>query len=196
MKLILAATVLALSTSAFAQTKKMSPPPPRPAVVASAPSYYGSSHEVTVGLGMTGGGFNFGATYVRPNPDYGFGGYFFTQSSKDKNNTATVSQITAFGALIKLNVVDTNSIRFYVAPGLGFTMVKDGSLTTNAVTGEVKKSDENIIGPTFKMGVQLKTTNGFLIGLERMQYSNWFNDSLTGYAGPAEYYQVAGTFEF
>lgn len=197
MKMILAAAILALSAPAFAQTKKMSPPPAvRP--VATSSSMYSTipENEITAGLGMIGGAINLSATYIKPNPDFGFGGYFFLQSSKEKGGAPIVSQIMAFGALIKLNVIDTHKVRFYVAPGVGFTMIKDGSMSVNAVTGETKKSDENIIGPTFKMGVQIKTAPNFMIGLERMQYSNWLNDSLSGYAGPSEYYQVACTFDF
>ncbi len=207
MKMILATLVLAASTTAFAQAKKMSPPPPKtappvktaPAIVSSTPSYSTPSHsssEITGNFGFVAGAITIGGTYVKQFSDFGFGGYAFIQSSKDKNSQTVVSGVTAFGALVKVNVYENNSFRAYLAPGFGFAMIKDASLTTNAVTGETKKSDENLISPTFKMGVQYKTQGNLVIGLERMQFANWLNDSLNNYAGPAEYYTVAASFGF
>ena len=51
-------------------------------------------------------------------------------------------------------------------------------------------------GQRLKMGVQYKTQGNLIIGLERMQFANWLNDSLNAYAGPAEYYTVAASFGF
>ncbi len=197
MKLVLVLLCsLTLSTAALAQTvKKMSPPPvyrtttPTTLPVYTAPSAYQS--EVTGLFGMVAGAINFGVTYIRPSNDFGFGGYLFYQTAKEKNKTPVVSQMTAFGALIKVNVYENRSLRAYLAPGFGMAMIKEGSVSA---TGS--KSDENVISPTFKMGIQYKTAGNFIIGLERMQFSNWLNDSLNNYAGPAEYYTVAASFEF
>lgn len=201
MKMILATLVFAASTTAFAQAKKMAPPPAKPAAttVSSAPAYSAASHsagEITGNFGLVGGAINIGGTYVKQMSDFGFGGYFFFQSSKDKNSQPVVSGVTALGALVKVNVYENSSIRAYMAPGFGIAMIKDASSTTNQATLETKKSDENLISPTFKMGVQYKTQGNLIIGLERMQFANWLNDSLNSYAGPAEYYSVAASFGF
>lgn len=197
MNLILVAAVLVLTTSAFGQVKKMSPPP-RPTTVTSVPTYTSSTpqNEVTVNLGLFGGALNLGGTYIRQMTDFGFGGYLFIQSAKDKNSDTVVSGLTAFGALIKVNLIDRNSIQAYIAPGFGIAMVKDGSRVLNAVTGVYKKSDENMIGPMAKIGIIYKSSPTFKVGLERMQFSNWLNDSLNNFASPSEYYQVVGAFEF
>jgi len=197
MKMILATLVFAAGTTAFAQAKKMSPPPaarPTTTTVSSTPSYSAPSHsasEITGNFGLVAGAVNIGGTYVKQMSDFGFGGYFFFQSSKDKNSVPVVSGVTALGALVKVNVYENSSIRAYVAPGFGFAMIKDASIDGNG-----KKSDENLISPTFKMGVQYKTQGNLIIGLERMQFANWLNDSLNAYAGPAEYYTVAASFGF
>lgn len=203
MKMILATLVLAASTTVFAQAKKMVPPPakptPTPTTVSSTPAYSASSHsasEVTANFGFVAGAITIGGTYVKQMSDFGFGGYLFVQSSKDKNNETVVSGVTALGALVKVNVYENNAVRAYLAPGFGIAMIKDGSTTQNAVTGDVKKSDENLISPTFKMGVQYKTQGNLIIGLERMQFANWLNDSLNNYKGSAEHYTVAASFGF
>lgn len=158
----------------------------------SAFAQYSSSYhsaEISGKFGMTSGAINLGVDYVQPKGDYGFGGYLFMQTAKDRNNFPLVSGVTAFGAMIKLVLVEKNSIKAYVAPGVGIAMVKDGS--TNDLG---RKSDETVIGPTFKIGVQFIQRGGFSIGLEKMQFSNWLNDSLNSFAGPAEYYSVVGSW--
>ena len=192
MKMILATLVLAASTTVFAQAKKMSPPPARPAntTISSTPSYASSSPqgEITANLGMASGAFNIGATYVKSMGDFGFGGYLFHQSGKDKNGAPVVVAVTAIGALIKVTVYENSSVRAYMAPGAGLAMLKDASIDA---TG--KKSDETIIGPSLKLGVQYKTAGNLVIGLERMEISNWFNDSVNA---PGPVYSVAASFAF
>lgn len=190
MKLILATLVLTASTTVFAQTKKMAPPPVRPTTTTAAPSYSYSNpqSEITANIGMASGAFNIGATYVKLLGDFGFGGYLFHQSAKEKNNVPVVVSATAFGALIKVNVYENNSVRAYMAPGFGIAMLKDASVDA---TG--KKSDETIIGPSLKLGVQYKTAGNLVIGLERMEVSNWFNDSVSA---PGPVYSVAASFTF
>jgi hypothetical protein len=196
MKTLLAAIlVLSISTMATAQTKKMSPPKntlaPNVLTSNSDSVYNKPSNEIMGHLGMVAGAFNLGVTYVKPKGDYGFGGYLFMQSSKDKNNKTVVSSVTAFGALLKVNLVENHNIRAFVAPGFGMAMIKEGSISS---TGS--KSDENIISPIFKMGVQYKFSSTTAVGLERMQFANWLNDNLNNYAGPADYYTVVASFEF
>jgi hypothetical protein len=194
MKMNLATLIcgLILGTTAFAQTaKKMSPPPPVRPVSAPVSSYSSTpDNEVTANLGFDMGAVNIGATYVKPNGDFGFGGYFMYQSSKDKDNATVVTGVTALGALIKVTLVDNHRVRAYVAPGFGIAMLKDGSIDRNG-----KKSDETLISPTFKMGVQLKVSPTCSVGLERMDFTNWLNDSVNNFTGP-EYYSVAASFEF
>lgn len=148
-----------------------------------------NSAEISGKLGMTAGAFNFGVDYVQPKGDYGFGGYLFMQMAKDQNTTTLVSGVTALGAMVKLVLVEKSSIKAYVAPGVGIAMIKDGSVNAFG-----RKSDETVIGTTFKMGVQFVKSQGFSIGLERMQFSNWLNDSLNNFSGPSEYYSVIGTW--
>ncbi len=187
MKLILAFVMLT-SSFALAQPRKMVVP----ATATSYPAYNGPStsmNQITAGLGLVAGAINLGVTYVKPMADFGFGGYFLHQTSKDKNNVPLVNQITALGGLINVNVIDNRSVRAYLAPGFGIAMLKDGY---NLATG--KKSDETLIGASFKIGVQMKTSSNFMIGLERMQISNWLNDNIGSYTD--EYYSAVGTFEF
>ncbi len=189
MKLVIA-TLLLSSSFAFAQPKKMVVP----ATATSYPAYNGPSsspNQLSASLGLVAGAINLGVTYVKPAPDYGLGGYFFYQTSKDKNNLPLVNQVTALGALVNVNAIDNRSVRAYLAPGFGLALVKDGSINLNTL----KKSDETLVGPSFKIGVQLKTSGNFMIGLERMQFVNWLNDSVNSYV-TGEYYSAVGTFEF
>lgn len=191
MKMILVTLVFAVSTTAFAQTKKMAPPPPpRPAVVSSVPTYSPSApqSEVTVNLGMASGAVNLGANYIKLMGDFGFGGYFFYQASKEKNNVPVVVATTALGALIKVTAYENHSVRAYLAPGVGLAMLKDASIDANG-----KKSDETIIGPSLRVGVQYKTAGNLVIGLERMEVSNWFNDNVSA---PEAVYAIAASFGF
>lgn len=196
MKLVLITALLSLcfSTSAFAQAGKKMTLPPTSTNTTSYPTYNGGTpqNEVIGNFGFVAGAITIGATYVRPNPDFGFGGYFLMQSAKEKNNVSVVTQVTAFGALIKVNLVDNNKIRAYMAPGFGIAMLKDAS--RNTTTGS--KTDENLISPTFKIGVQYKFNPKVSVGLERMDFANWLNDSLNNFAGPTEYYTVAAAFDF
>ena len=187
MKLIIAIVMLSASF-AYSQPKKMV----IPATASSYPAYNGPStsmNQITGSLGLTAGAINLGVTYIKPMADFGFGGYFFFQTSKDKNNVPVVNQVMALGGLINVNVVDNRSVRAYVAPGFGIAMLKD---SYNLTSG--KKSDETLIGPSFKIGAQLKTSGNFMIGLERQQFTNWLNDNVGG--STAEYYSAVGTFEF
>ena len=194
MKLFLSlVTGLVLSVSAFAQSgKKMSAPARTTVAPAVVTAYTGpTQNEITGNFGLHAGAVNFGVTYVKANPDFGFGGYFFMQSSKDKNNTTVVNQIMAFGGLLKVNIVNNNKIRAFMAPGFGMAMLKDAS-----VNAAGKKSDENLISPTFKMGVQYKFNSNILVGIERMLVTNWLNDSINTLGYPTEYTSVAATYEF
>jgi opacity protein-like surface antigen len=194
MKTTCAAVLLAFAFSAnvHAQPRKMSPPPMAPKQTYNSSYSVSAENEVTGLFGMVAGSPNFGVTYIRSKTDFGFGGYFFMQSSKDKNNVPVVSQVMAFGGLMKVTLMENRMVKAYIAPGFGIAMVKDGS--TSAATG--KKSDETIISPIYKLGVQFKASPNFIVGLERFQLSNWLNDSLNSYAGPSEYYSITGTFEF
>lgn len=142
-------------------------------------------------LGMTANAFNLGVDYVKSQGDYGMGGFLFMQSAREQNGTLLVNGLTSFGGIIKLVVIEKSTIKAYVAPGVGITMVKDGS-----INGLGRKSDETVIGSIFKIGVQFVQQKGFSIGMERMQLSNWLNDSINNFAGPAEYYSVVGTWVY
>lgn len=197
MKLVLAIMCgMVLSTTAFAQTKKMSPPPqpmrtaaPTTLPVYTPPSY--NQNEITGTVGMVAGALNFGATYTKLTSDLGLGGYLFYQAGKDKNGGPVVNQMTAFGILSKITIFDSMRFRAYLAPGFGMAMVKDVSISATGT-----KSDENIIGPTFKIGAQFKTSGNLKVGVERMLFSNWTNDSLNLYNGPAEFTSASFSFDF
>lgn len=147
--------------------------------------------EVSGKLGMTAGAFNVGVDYVNMGTDYGYGGYVFFQSSVDRRNSPIVNGVTALGGMLKLVLVEKNSIKAYVAPGFGFAIVKDASSNT---LGNL--SDETIIGASLKIGVQLIRTPGFSLGIEQMHFSNWLNDSVNNFAGPNEYYSVVGSWTY
>lgn len=193
-------TVAMLASSfAFAQWKKPAkkatsqPATSAPATGYSYSSSYSSAvHEVTGLLGFAAGAMSFGVNYARMNDGFGYGGYFLSQGAKEKDNLPITTSFNSFGGLVKIQAIDTNMIKAYLAPGFGITLVKDGSLS--ATSG--KKSDETILGPMFKMGVQYKANNDMSFGLERTQFANWFNDNLNYFAGPAEYYAMSGTFSF
>jgi len=184
-------TLTGLSSYAQQPRRKMTLPntsTQTPMMSSYAPSV---SSEVTGLLGLTAGAFHLGVDYIRTGAGLDWGGYFFMQSSKDKNSVTTVSQAMALGAMVRVSLLDNSKWRVFVAPGFGVNMVKDGSISTAA-----KKSDESIIGPSFKLGVQLKMAPQFLLGLEKTQFYNMLNDNVNNYVGPSEYYSVAGTFQF
>ncbi|MBC7740549.1 MAG: hypothetical protein H7061_00020, partial [Bdellovibrionaceae bacterium] len=58
------------------------------------------------------------------------------------------------------------------------------------------KADETVIGPVWKMGVLYKLSQSLNIGLETTSFGNFFNDNLTNYQRPSDYYAVAATFAF
>lgn len=147
--------------------------------------------EISGKLGMAAGAVNFGADYVKTRSDYGYGGYVFVQSSRDRSGTPVVNGVTALGGLFKLVLVDKSSIKAYIAPGVGIAIVKDGSNN-----GLGRKSDETVIGTSFKIGVQLIRDRNFSIGIEQMQFSNWLNDNMNSFAGPSEYYSVVGSWTY
>ena len=147
--------------------------------------------EISGKLGMAAGALNFGADYVKTRSDYGYGGYVFVQSSRDRNSAQVVNGVTAFGGMFKLVLVDKSTIKAYIAPGVGIAMVKDGS-----INGLGRKSDETVIGITLKIGVQIIRDRNFSIGIEQMQLSNWLNDSLNNFAGPGEYYSIVGSWTY
>ena len=47
--------------------------------------------EISGKLGMAAGALNFGADYVKTRSDYGYGGYVFVQSSRDRNSAQVVN---------------------------------------------------------------------------------------------------------
>lgn len=147
--------------------------------------------EISGKLGMSAGAVNLGADYINLQGDYGYGGYVFIQSSRDRSNFPVVNGVTALGGLLKLILVEKSSIKAYIAPGVGITMVKDGS-----INGLGRKSDETVIGTTLKIGVQIIRDRNFSIGIEQMHLSNWLNDSMNSFAGPGEYYSVVGSWTY
>ena len=179
---------MSLSTAAWAQRGKMTSQTAPPAYT---PSYLSNSdNEITALLGLTSGAIHLGVDYVHSmNSTFGAGGYFFLQTSKDKNNVPIVNQLMSFGGLMKINLLDANGIKAYVAPGAGITIVKDGSINASGT-----KSDETVIGPVWKMGVSYKAGTNFNIGLESTMLANYFNDNLTGVT--QTFYSVAVGFGF
>ena len=194
MKQTILAVLISMTVSTFAWAQ--APAARRKMTVQTAPSTYGSyaTNEVTALLGFTGGAPNFGADYARMSGAWGFGGFFFLQSSKDKAPAVTpsVSQVMSFGGLLKVNFVDIANVKAFIAPGIGFMMVKDGSYNAASNT----KADETVIGPVWKMGVLYKLNSALNIGLETTSFGNFFNDNLTNYAAPSRYYSIAATFSF
>lgn len=193
MKKIIASALLTMTLSAVALAQR----PKMTTQTAPAQSYSSSyslrnSNELTALIGMAAGGINFGADYAHMlNNTWGAGGYFMMQTSKDKNAVPIVSQVMSFGGLLKINLVEANSMRVFIAPGFGISMVKDGSINASG-----SKSDETVLGPIFKMGVTYKVSSNFSIGLESTSLENFFNDNLNFYAGPPQYYAVALAFAF
>ena len=147
--------------------------------------------EVSGKFGMTAGAFSLGVDYVQSKGDYGFGGYVFVQSSKERNSSPLISGVTALGIMLKMILVEKSSIKAYVAPGVGFAMIMDGS-----INGIGRRSDEIMFGPSVKLGVQLIRSQSFSMGLERVEFSNWINDSINNFAGPTEYYSVVSSWTF
>ena len=144
-----------------------------------------SSAEVTGKMGMSMGSFNLGVDYLKPHGDFDLGGYFFLQSPRESNNNTVVNKVLAFGGMIKLNIVEKSTIKSYIAPGFGLAIIEGGSINSLG-----RKSDENIISPNFRIGVQYINSKNVSIGLERLQFANMLNDSLNNFSGPSEYYSV------
>ncbi len=194
---MLVATIatMTLSTVAFAQRPKMTTQsaPAQSYTPSYAPSYsLRADNDLTALVGLTGGAINIGVDYARMmNSTYGAGGYFFFQTSKDKNNSPIVTQIMSFGGLMKINLLEANGVKVYVAPGAGITLVKDGSVNSAGA-----KSDETVIGPVWKMGVQFKLAQNFSLGLESTTFGNFFNDNISMSTSAFQYYSVAMGFAF
>ena len=84
---------------------------------------------------------------------------------------ASIPQVIALGALYKINVIDTAKAVFYAAPGVGLAMVKVASQTTAG-----KTDDKTVLGPSLKLGAQMKLTPAFSLGVERGLVTNWFDE--------------------
>lgn len=183
---------MTMATSAFAQQTRRTTKVTTQTAPAQTytPSYSYANNEVTALLGMTSGAANFGVDYARMNNGMGWGGYFFMLSKKERNNVLLVSQVMSFGGLFKINVIDNSVAKFYVAPGFGIAVVKDGNATGTT------PSDETVFGLSWKMGVTWKIAQNFNFGLETTSMSNFFSDSLTSYNVPAPVYSLAGSFMF
>lgn len=150
----------------------------------------GSYHDVTAKLGFVQGAANLGVSYNMMNDGAGIGGYFHMQTEKKNNGVIGVYQATALGVNYKMNLIDSSHVTAYMAPGFGIAMIKDGG--TNTTTGAA--SDETVFGPAYALGAQIKLQAGMAIGLERMAYTNWFNDKVQG--SEAAVYQAAFSMRF
>ena len=169
MKKILILATLLTATVSFAQKQKTVFQTTTTTQSAPYATYSNSGqNEITANLGFTSGALNLGATYAQMNGSTGFGGYFQIQTEK---TSASVNQVIALGALYKINVIDTAKAVFYAAPGVGLVMVKVPSKTTVG-----KTDDKTVLGPSLKLGAQMKLTSTFSLGIERGLVTNWFDE--------------------
>ena len=168
-KILVLATLLTATVS-FAQRQKTVTQTTTTTQTAPYSTYSNSGqNEITANLGFTSGALNLGATYAQMNGSTGFGGYFQIQTEK---TSASVYQVIALGALYKINVIDTAKAVFYAAPGVGLAMVRVPSKTTNAT------DDKTVVGPSIKLGAQMKLTPTFSLGIERGLITNWFSEDV------------------
>ena len=188
--------ILLVSISSFSQRlKKMSPPIKPETAPITFPVYSGlsSQHQISTQLGLFAGALNLGVSYIQPKTElYGFGGYFFMQTSKEKNYSTIVSQVVSFGGLVNINLMDNTNFRIYLSPGFGLSILKESSINSGT------KNDETVVGPVIKMGVQYKISPTFFVGLDKTDFTNWLNDNVNNFQGPNgfDYFSVVGTFLF
>jgi hypothetical protein len=171
-KLMITLVILALPGIAFAQKRYGSPAP------VTGMAYQSSSgSELTGTLGLVQAAVNVGFQYTKKNSDYGLGGYFFLQTSKERSTNIIVNQVMSFGGQAKVALVDTSVVSAYLSPGFGIHMIKDVQDTTVTPT---RKSDKTAFGPTLRTGVLFGLTPTVKAGLEHFQYWNWFDDVAQG----------------
>jgi hypothetical protein len=126
-------------------------------------------NEWTMNFGFQSSALNAGVTYAKIEGNTGFGGYLLHQTEKE---SASISPITSFGGLYKINFVQSSVATVYVAPGFGLSMVKVS--TVDPLTATVKKSDKNVLGASLKLGAQHKFSPTVALG------TNWFDSDAGG----------------
>ncbi len=184
---------LVLITSIFSASIALAQKPAKSAPAASPAPSYSSSYssrgdaEISGNLGFQRGAANFGVAYTKMNGDYGFGGYFFMQTNKDKSSVPVVNQVMSAGGIAKIYLTEKNGkFSAYLAPGVGVHMIKD------VVDDKGKKADKTIIGPLMKLGGQVRMSPALSVGIERTDISNWFDEDA---AASYEHWSALVTFE-
>lgn len=157
-------------------------------VALTAGAFEANAQEKTLRalLGMTQGNLNLGADFeMKQSSAHGLGGYFFMQTDDDTANPS-VYGVMALGANMPIHLLNDSMIDVYVAPGFGILMIDDyGS--------GAQKDDETTFGPSLKIGAEYQVSPQASIGLQYMNYYNWFSDDVTF---KAEYVSAAATFAF
>lgn len=149
MKTFLVVACLLISSVSFAQKQ------PR-AVTSSGEKILSAS------LGMSGSALNLGGRMEFGAEQGAFGGYAFLQTAKE---SAGIQQVLSFGGHSLIKLVEAETVRAYIAPGVGVSMV----------AGLKGQDDKTVVGPNFRYGGQLRLENGGSIGLERFEIWNWFD---------------------
>ncbi|MES2801266.1 MAG: hypothetical protein V4654_02140 [Bdellovibrionota bacterium] len=161
MKNLIFIAALAISTTAFAQTKKQTAPP------AAVQPTYNSSQKVFGGnIGMNQSAFNLGITFDSGTETGDLGGSFFLQTEKKENGVTVVSQVMTFGAHVNLNVLDQAGWALDLRPGANLSILQDAGLSGD---------DKTVFGPSLRWSVTRRTAGGMEIGVERLEIWNWFD---------------------
>jgi hypothetical protein len=154
------------------------------AAVSQAASSYASSYSrdsITGLIGFNASAVNFGANYEhRVDNNLGVGGYFLYGSEK---KDVGINQITSFGGIAPMHILDDARTNVYIAPGFGIHMIK-------GINGA---EDVTTFGPLWKIGAMFKMTSAVKVGAEHTQLVNWFSDKA---AGNANYTNIAVNFAF
>lgn len=124
-----------------------------------------SEKTASINLGMSSSALNIGGRMEFDNSQGAFGGYIFLQTEK---KDADVPQVLSLGAHSLLKLVDAVNVNAYLAPGFGLSMVKmEGT------------DDTTVVGPSIRIGAQLKLEVGGALGIERFEAWNWFDSKST-----------------
>lgn len=134
-------------------------------------------------LGFSSSSINIGADYEQRQTNfYGIGGYFFLGTGDDgAGATVQVPDVLAIGAFAPLHLTNYERFDVYIAPGFGFAKI------------EVKPNDKTTLGPSVKIGAEMKVAPTVKVGLQHFIITNWLSDKLPS---QYSYTNAAATFSF
>lgn len=128
--------------------------------------------------GFTKGAIHLGGDYESRSPQSTFGAYFFLQT---EGKDAGIQQFLTGGAFLPIHLLQKSRFDAYISPGFGLGMIKM----------PIDNSNKMIIGPSFKIGGEYRTSSTNSFGLVYHTYFNWMEKEV---AHSANYASLTATF--